>query len=190
MDFNFTEEQLMIQDVARRLAQEKIAPSAEHHDRTGEFPLDNIRTLGENGLMGIEVPAEYGGAGLGVTEAAIMMHEVASHGGGMAAASAVHINLFGLNPVAVFGSEEQRRRMLPPIARGEVKSCFGVTEPNAGTDTTRISTRARRDGDTYVINGRKVWTSKALEADRILLLTQCDLIEFCSQNLHRSLFIL
>jgi acyl-CoA dehydrogenase len=123
------------------------------------------------------IAEEHGGAGLGITEAAIMMQTIAQAGGGMSAASSVHINLFGLNPVAVFGNDEQRRRMLPPVARGEVKSCFGVTEPNTGLNTTQLKLRAERLGDRYVVNGQKVWISTAQVADKILLLARTTPLE-------------
>jgi acyl-CoA dehydrogenase len=112
-----------------------------------------------------------------VTEAAIMMQAIAQSGGGMSAASAVHINLFGLNPVAVFGNEEQRRRMLPPVARGEAKSCFAVTEPNTGLNTTQLKLRAVKKGNLYVVNGQKVWISTAKVADNILLLARTTPLE-------------
>ena len=128
--------------------------------------------LAAGGWLGVAMPAEYGGAGLGVSEAALMMQTIADSPGAMAASSAVHINIFGLNPVVVFGTEEQKRRMLPPLIAGRDRACFGVTEPDAGLDTTRISTRAERDGERYIVHGRKVWTSTAQTATKILLLAR------------------
>src|ERR1700743_1873781 len=118
------------------------------------------------------MPVEYGGAGLGVTEAAILMHTVARGGGGYAAASSIHLNIFGPHAIVVHGSEAQKRRMLPPLIRGEQKACFAVTEPNAGLDTTSIETFARRTNDGYILKGRKIWTTTAQEADKILILAR------------------
>jgi acyl-CoA dehydrogenase len=123
------------------------------------------------------MPEAYGGAGLGVSEAAIMMQAIAESGAGLSGASAIHMNIFGLNPVVVFGSEEQKRRMLPPIAAGREKACFAVTEPNVGLDTTRLETRAVRKGDRYVVSGAKIWISTAQIADKMLILTRTTPVE-------------
>ena len=141
-------------------------------DQTPRFPEEFHRAMAEAGWLGITMPVELGGAGLGVTEAAIMMHAVARGGGGFAAASAIHVNLFGPHAVVVHGTEEQKKRWLTPLIEGREKVCFGVTEPNAGLDTTNIETFARRTNEGYVIRGRKMWTTTALEADKILLLTR------------------
>src|SRR6202000_804773 len=100
---------------------------------------------------------EFGGAGLGITEAAVLMQTITASGAGFSGASALHMNIFGLNPVAVFGSEAQKRRMLPPLVAGEHKACFAVTEPDAGLDTLNLKTRAVRDGDRYLVSGQKIW---------------------------------
>lgn len=144
------------------------------HDRDhdGVFPHDFHRDLAEAGWLGIAMPEEYGGAGLGMTEAALMMHTISRSGAGFTGASAVHMNIFGLNPVVVFGNDEQRARILPPLIAGEQKACFAVTEPDAGLDTTRLTTRARREGDRYVVHGRKIWISTAQVADKMLLLAR------------------
>lgn len=144
------------------------------HDRDhdGVFPHDFHRDLAEAGWLGIAMPEEYGGAGLGMTEAALMMHTISRSGAGFTGASAVHMNIFGLNPVVVFGNDEQRARFLPPLIAGEQKACFAVTEPNAGLDTTRLSTRAERQGDRYIVHGRKIWISTAQVADKMLLLAR------------------
>jgi acyl-CoA dehydrogenase len=118
------------------------------------------------------MPAEYGGAGLGITEAALLMRTIAESGAAMSGASAVHMNIFGLQPVVVYGTEAQKRRMLPPLIRGEEKACFAVTEPDAGLNTTRIATRAVRRGGTYVVNGAKIWISTAQVAQKVLLLAR------------------
>jgi acyl-CoA dehydrogenase len=141
-------------------------------DRDGEFPHDFHRDLAQAGWLGIAMPEEYGGAGLGMTEAALMMHTISRSGAGFTGASAVHMNIFGLNPVVVFGNDEQRQRALPPLIAGEQKACFAVTEPDAGLDTTKLTTRAQLKGDHYVVHGRKIWISTAQVADKMLLLAR------------------
>jgi acyl-CoA dehydrogenase len=148
-------------------------------DKEGGFPHDFHRAIAEAGWLGICIPEEYGGAGLGITEACLMMEAIAASGAGMSGATAVHLNIFGLHPVVVHGTAEQKARMLPPIARGELKACFGVTEPTTGLDTTRLKCRAERRGDRYVVNGQKVWISTAQVADNILLLARTTPIEQC-----------
>ena len=141
-------------------------------DQAPRFPHEFHKAMAEAGFLGITMPVELGGSGLGVTEAAIMMHRVTQSGGAMAAASTIHINLFGPHPIVVHGSDEQKARWLPPLIAGEHKVAFGVTEPNAGLDTTSIETFARRTNEGYVIRGRKMWTTTAQVADKILLLTR------------------
>jgi len=151
------------------------------HDATGEFPFEFTAAMAEGGWLGIAMPERYGGSGLGVSEAAVLMHTVAKSGGAMSAASAFHINIFGPNPIVVFGSEEQRQRWLPPLIRGETRTCFGVTEPTAGLDTSSIQVRAVRDGDRYLVSGQKIWTSTAQEADKVLLLARTTPREECAR---------
>ncbi len=141
-------------------------------DRAGGFPFDFHQALAADGWLGICVPEEFGGSGLGIAEAALMMQTIAASGAGMSGASAVHMNIFGLNPVIVFGTPEQKRRMLPPLIAGREKACFAVTEPNAGLDTTRIETKAVRRGDRYVLNGAKIWISTAQVAEKMLILAR------------------
>ncbi|MCC6226449.1 MAG: acyl-CoA/acyl-ACP dehydrogenase [Microthrixaceae bacterium] len=136
------------------------------------FPVEFYDTMAAGGWIGIAIPERYGGGGRGVTEAAAVLEEVAASGACMNGASAIHLSIFGMHPVVLHGSDDLRERFLPRVADGSMHIAFGVTEPDAGTDTTRIATRAQRDGDHYVITGRKVWTTKALQADRILLLTR------------------
>jgi len=158
-------------------------------DRDGEFPHAFHRAFAEAGWLGIAMPEAYGGSGLGIAEAATMMQAVAESGAGFSGASALHMNIFGLNPVVVFGSEEQKRRFLPPLIRGEEKACFAVTEPNAGLDTTKITTRAERRGAGYVVHGQKIWISTAQVADRMLLLARTTpLDEVAKPTLGLSLF--
>ena len=141
-------------------------------DNTATFPHAFFDTMAESGWLGIAMPEAYGGSGLGITEAAIMMQAVAESGAAMSGASAIHINIFGLNPVVVYGTEAQKQRMLPPLIQGKDKACFGVTEPNAGLNTTEITTRADLHGDHYLVNGTKIWTSTAQVANKILLLAR------------------
>jgi acyl-CoA dehydrogenase len=141
-------------------------------DSDGEFPHEFHRALAADGWLGVCIPEAYGGSGLGISEAAVMMHTIAASGAGFSGASAVHMNIFGLNPVVVYGTDEQKRRMLPPIVSGKEKACFAVTEPNAGLETAKLQTRAERRGDRYVVNGAKIWISTAQVADKMLVLTR------------------
>ena len=141
-------------------------------DRDGGFPEDFHRAFATAGFLGIAIPEEYGGSGLGITEAAILMQAVAQSGAGLSGASALHMNIFGLNPVVRFGTEAQKRRMLPSLVAGHDKACFAVTEPDAGLDTLALSTRAVRDGDRYLVTGRKIWISTAQVATKMLLLAR------------------
>ena len=150
-------------------------------DQEHRFPTEFYAAMAEGGWIGIAIPERYGGGGQGIREAATVLEEVAASGACMNGASALHLSVFGMHPVVVHGSEEMKQQYLPDVANGSLHVAFGVTEPDAGTDTTHITTRAVRDGDHYVINGRKVWTSKALEADRILLLTRTTPLEECAK---------
>ncbi len=150
-------------------------------DDDGVFPHAFHQAMAEAGWLGITMPTEYGGAGLGVTEAAVMMHEVASHGGGMAAASSVHINLFGPHPILVYGTAEQKRRWTPRLIAGQDKVAFGVTEPDAGLNTTRIKTFAAKVDGGWLVNGQKVWTSTAQVASKLLLLARTTPLEDCAR---------
>jgi acyl-CoA dehydrogenase len=146
-------------------------------DRAGGFPEEFYKAVAEGGWLGIAMPEEYGGAGLGIGEAAAMMQAVAQSGAGFSGASALHMNIFGLNPVVKFGSDEQKRRFLPPLIGGEEKACFAVTEPDVGLDTTHLKTKAVRDGDHYIVSGRKIWISTAQVAKKMLLLARTTPIE-------------
>ena len=150
-------------------------------DQEHRFPQDFYDAMAAGGWIGIAIPERYGGGGQGIREAATVLGEVAASGACMNGASALHLSVFGMHPVVVHGTEEMKQQYLPDVAAGRLHVAFGVTEPDAGTDTTHITTRAVRDGDTYVIRGRKVWTSKALEADRILLLTRTTPLEECAK---------
>src|SRR5262249_49452706 len=146
-------------------------------DRDGQFPEKFRSSLAADGWLGVCIPEAYGGSGLGMTEAAIMMEAIAASGAGFSGASAVHMNIFGLNPGVAHGTEPQKRRMPRPSAAGKEKACFAVTEPNAGLETAKLETRAERRGDIYVINGAKIWTTTAQVADNILLLARTAPIE-------------
>ena len=146
-------------------------------DRDGEFPEEFRRAIADAGWLGICMPEAYGGSGLGITEAAIIMEAITASGAGLSGASAVHMNIFGLNPVVVYGTDEQKARMLPPVAAGKDKACFAVTEPDAGLQTTKLKTRAERRGDRYVLNGAKVWISTAQVADKMLILARTTPLE-------------
>jgi acyl-CoA dehydrogenase len=169
---NLTEERRAIRDgvaaVCKRFGDDYWV-ACEKEER---FPREFHRAMAADGWLGVTMPEAYGGAGLSVTEAAIVMHTVASHGGAMAAASSIHINMFGPHPVVVHGSAEQQARWIPPLVRGEHQVCFGVTEPDAGLDTTSIKTFAKKVDGGYRITGRKMWTSTAQVANKILLLTR------------------
>ena len=141
-------------------------------DRTHSFPVEFVKAFADGGWLGIAMPKEFGGSGLGITEAATMMQAIAESGAGFSGASALHLNIFGLNPVVVFGTEEQKRRMLPPLIQGREQACFAVTEPDAGLDTLSLKTKAVRQGDRYIVNGQKVWTSTAQRANKMLLLAR------------------
>ncbi len=169
MDFAFTEEQLMIQDVARRIAQEKIAPSAEHHDRTGEFPLENIRLLGENGLMGIEVPAEYGGSGMDPVAYVLAMIEIAAGDAAHSTIVSVNNSLF-CNGILTHGTEEQKQKYVRAISEGREIGAFALTEPQSGSDATAMRCRAVKQADgTFVITGKKSWITSGPVAKYFVL---------------------
>jgi acyl-CoA dehydrogenase len=141
-------------------------------DTSAAFPHEFFAFAAEHDWLGIAMPTEYGGSGLGISEAVVMLEAVARSGGGGTAASTIHMNIFGTNVVVKHGSEDLKRRIVEPVLRGEMKVAFGVTEPDAGLDTLSIRTRAEREGDAWRINGHKVWTSTAQVADKVLLLTR------------------
>jgi acyl-CoA dehydrogenase len=151
-------------------------------DSRHEFPWDYYNALAAAGWVGIAIPEQYGGGGGGITEASIVLEEVAASGAAMNGASAIHLSIFGMNPVVKYGSPQQQATYLPEVAAGRLHVAFGVTEPDAGTDTTSITTRAVRDGDHYVVTGQKVWTSKAEQSDRVLLLVRTTALEECERR--------
>jgi acyl-CoA dehydrogenase len=177
MTFPLTAEQLEIRETVARLCRRFGDDYWLKKDSEGGFPHEFHRAMAEAGWLGVAMPEEYGGSGLGITEAALVMQAVAQSGAGFSGASAVHMNIFGLHPVVVFGSDEQKRRFLPPLIAGKEKACFAVTEPDVGLDTTRLKTRAMREGNGYVITGRKIWTSTAQVTEKMLILTRTTPIE-------------
>src|SRR5579864_6453107 len=177
MDFELTTAQQEIVRQVRTLCEKFDDEYWREHDSKAEFPHDFYAAVADAGYLGVAIPEAYGGSGLGITEAALVMKEVAGSGGAMAAASSIHLSIFGVSPIVFHGTEEQKQRFLPSVVRGEVHAAFAVTEPDAGNDITHIKTAARREGDYYVINGRKVFTTKAREAKRMLILTRTTPIE-------------
>jgi acyl-CoA dehydrogenase len=172
VDFDLTEDQTTIRKAVRGLAARFDDQYWMDKDLGHDFPTEFYDEFARGGWLGITTPEEYGGQGMGITEASILLEEVAASGAGMNGASSMHLSIFGMHPVIVHGSEELKARTLPRIVNGDLHVCFGVTEPGAGLDTTKITTFARRDGNHYVVNGRKVWISKAMESEKVLLLTR------------------
>ena len=172
MDFTFTPEQEQIRDLVQRICSGFDDAYWLRKDNEAAFPEEFYRAIADAGLLGIAMPEAFGGSGLGITEAAVMMRAVAESGAAMAGASSVHMNIFGLQPVVVFGTDAQKARMLPPLIRGEQKACFAVTEPDAGLNTTEITTRAQRTNSGWSLSGQKIWTSTAQVADKVLILAR------------------
>ena len=172
MNFELTEDQLAIREAIGRICADFDADYWLQRDRNGGFPLDFHKAIADAGWLGICMPQEYGGSGLGIQEAAIMVQAISESGAGMSGVSAIHMNIFGLNPVVKFGTEEQKQRMLPPLIAGREKACFAVTEPNTGLNTTQLKTFARREGDTYYVTGHKVWITTAQVTEKMLLLAR------------------
>ena len=181
MLFEYTDQQKSIQTAIEKICENFDDSYWLERDTDGAFPEDFVKAITDGGWLGIAMPEAYGGAGLGITETAIMAHTIARSGAGMSGASAVHLNLFGPNPIVVFGTEEQKSRLLPPLIEGKDRACFGVTEPDAGLNTTRLATRAVRDGDHYRINGRKLWTTTAQTANKILIIARTKDLEACNK---------
>ncbi len=179
MDFSISDDHRAIREGVRAVVRTFDDEYWLARDDDGAFPREFHRAMAAAGWLGITMPQEYGGSGLGVTEAAIMMHEVSSHGGGMAAASTVHINLFGPHPIVVFGTPEQAQRWVPPLVAGTDQCCFGFTEPDAGLNTAAIKTFAQKVPGGYVVNGQKVWTSTGQVANKIMLLARTTKLEDC-----------
>jgi acyl-CoA dehydrogenase len=176
-----TPERAEIRDAVRAICNKFDDTYWAEKDRTHSFPFEFAKAIADGGWLGIAMPTEYGGAGLGVTEASIMMQEVGRSAGAFAACSTVHINIFGLHSIVKHGSDEQKKQWLPSIIDGSSRACFGVTEPDAGLDTSKIKTRAVLQGNKYVVHGQKIWTSTAQQADKIVLLARTTPIEQCAK---------
>jgi acyl-CoA dehydrogenase len=172
MDFSLSSEQAALRQAMLTLCERFGASYWLERDRAGGFPDDFHRAVAQAGWLGIAMPEEYGGSALGITEAALMMQAISESGAGFSGASAVHMNIFGLNPVVVFGTDEQKKRWLPALIRGEQKACFAVTEPDSGLNTARLKTFARNLGDHYVLKGQKIWISTAQVAHKMLILAR------------------
>ncbi|MFT4797935.1 MAG: acyl-CoA dehydrogenase [Candidatus Azotimanducaceae bacterium] len=181
MNFELSEAQISIRNAIEKVCSRFGDDYWLARDSDGQFPEEFVRAITEGGWLGIAMPEAYGGAGLGISEVVVLAHTIARSGAGMSGASAVHLNLFGPNPIVKFGTDEQKARFLPPLIKGEERACFAVTEPDAGLNTTRLSTRAVRDGDDYVINGRKLWTTTAQTADKILIIARTTDLADCTK---------
>jgi acyl-CoA dehydrogenase len=174
MDFSLTDEQQRIREAIEKLCTRFPDEYWLKRDTEGGFPADFHQAMAKDGWLGVAMPEEFGGAGLGIQEAAVMMQAIAESGAGFSGASAVHMNIFGLNPVVVFGNDEQKRRMLPPLIAGKHKACFAVTEPNTGLNTRNLKVKAEKRDGKYFVSGQKVWISTAQVAEKVLLLARAE----------------
>jgi len=188
MDFTASEQHRQIEDAVAKVCAPFDDAYWRARDEDGRFPEELHRALAEAGWLGIAMPEEFGGAGLGIREAAVMMHTIAATGAGLSGASAVHMNIFGLHPVVVHGSDAQKARWLPPLIAGRDRACFAVTEPNTGLNTLKLRTRAVRQGDHYMVTGQKVWISTAQVANKVLLLARTTPVEESKGTHGLSLF--
>ena len=177
MDFCLSEEHQSIQSAIQRICDDFGDEYWLQKDRDGDFPHDFHAAFVKAGWLGICIPEAYKGSGLGISEAALMMETISASGAGMSGASALHMNIFGLNPVVVFGNSEQKERMLPPLVAGRDKACFAVTEPDAGLNTLKMKTKAVRDGNHYVLSGQKMWISTAKVANKMMILARTTPVE-------------
>jgi acyl-CoA dehydrogenase len=174
MDFSLTDEQQRIREAVGKLCTRFPDEYWLKRDNEGGFPADFHQALARDGWLGVAMPEEFGGAGLGILEAAVMMQAIAESGAGFSGASAVHMNIFGLNPVVVFGNNEQKQRMLPPLIKGEHRACFAVTEPDTGLNTRALKVKAEKRNGKYFVSGQKVWISTAQVAEKVLLLARAE----------------
>ena len=172
MNFELSEEQLLIRESVVKLCADFPDDYWSKKDTEHEFPWDFYEAMAEAGWLGIAIPEAYGGSGRGITEASLVLEEVAASGAAMNGATSLHLTIFGMHPVVKYGSEEMKQKYLPRVAKGDLHVAFGVTEPDAGTDTSSITTSARLEGDNYLVKGRKVWTTKALQSEKVLLLVR------------------
>ena len=177
-DEDITSIRVAIRDLCKSFGDEYWRARDEQH----EFPWDFYKAMADGGWIGIAIPEEYGGGGRGISEASVILEEVAASGAAMNGASAIHLSIFGMNPVAKHGTAQMREKYLPKVASGDLHVAFGVTEPDAGTDTTSITTRAVKNGDHYVVHGQKVWTTKAQDSDKVLLLCRTTPLAECKRR--------
>ncbi|KAF2193827.1 acyl-CoA dehydrogenase NM domain-like protein [Zopfia rhizophila CBS 207.26] len=173
----FTPEQLDVREAVSKICSKYPDEYWAQHDESGEYPHDLHADLAKDGWIGIALPEELGGAGLGISEATMMLHTIAESGAGIAGAQSIHANVYATQPVAKFATPEQRRRMLPKLVAGEWRTCFGVTEPNTGLETLKLRTLAKKDGDHYLISGQKIWISSAQVASKMVLLARTTPLE-------------
>jgi acyl-CoA dehydrogenase len=174
VDFALSGEQQRIREAIEKLCTRFPDEYWLKRDNEGGFPADFHQAMAKDGWLGVAMPEAFGGSGLGIQEAAVMMQAIAESGAGFSGASAVHMNIFGLNPVVVFGNDEQKRRMLPPLIAGKHKACFAVTEPNTGLNTRNLKVKAERRNGKYFVSGQKVWISTAQVAEKVLLLARAE----------------
>jgi acyl-CoA dehydrogenase len=167
-----TDDQRSIQEAVAAVCAQFTPEYWRKCDETGNWPEEFTKAMADGGWLGIAMPESVGGSGMGLTEAAIMMQAVARSGAGFTGCSSIHLNIFGAKPIEKFGTPEQKQEYLPKIISGQQKMCFGVTEPNSGLDTSSLETKAERTNSGYVINGRKIWTTGAQRADKILLIAR------------------
>jgi len=172
MNFELTDEQVLIRDAVAKLCEDFPDEYWSQKDKAHEFPWDFYAAMAQAGWIGIAIPEAYGGSGQGITEASLVLETVAASGAAMNGATALHLSIFGMHPVVKYGSDDMKQKFLPQVASGDLHVAFGVTEPDAGTDTTSITTTATLEGDVYKVKGRKVWTTKALQSERVLLLVR------------------
>jgi acyl-CoA dehydrogenase len=182
VDFSDDTDLNLIREGVRAVCKKFDDEYRAERDSRHEFPWDFYRALADGGWIGIAIPEAYGGSGRGLLEASVILQEVAASGAAMNGCSAIHLSIFGMHPLILHGTEDIKQRYLPKVAAGDLHVAFGVTEPDAGTETLAITTRAIRDGDSYVVRGRKVWTTKALDADRVLLLVRTTPAEECKRR--------
>lgn len=182
MDFSVNRDHEAIKVSVQSLMQSFPDRYWQEKDEDHEYPNEFYDAFAAAGFVGVAIPEEYGGSGLGITEAGLILREVCASGAGLNGASAVHLSIFGINPLVKHGSPEMRQKYLPRVVSGELNVCFGVTEPDAGTDTTKITTRATRRGDKYIVNGRKTWLTKAGQCQKVLLLTRTTPLEECKRG--------
>jgi acyl-CoA dehydrogenase len=182
LDFEYSQDQQQIAEAIRGLCSRFDDDYWLEHDRDHAFPWEFYRAMAEGGWLGTAIPTESGGGGLGITEAAIILREIAASGAAMNGCSALHLTLFGTNIIVKHGSKAMRDDVIPRVISGDLHVCFAVTEPDAGTDTTSIRTFAQRDGDDFVINGRKLWITKALESEKMILVTRTTKLEDCERR--------